>query len=200
MKRILPVMVFLMLTACSAKPAIPAVTLPTASGTMTFSAQTGTARTQSAVFLQTLWADFSQSIPFDVFGGTDNRPVWDAPGDVDLGEVAQLQERYLIPQGYRHRLHSGASVTHLMNPSVLTLVALQLEQPEEAKEFLRAWQRTVQDHVWPCDSPQRLLVASVQEQMVMAYGRSDVMEDLRKSLVKVYPAAQIQCYGSLQVP
>ena len=197
MKRMLPMLLVLLLTACREAPPAPTVTLPTASGTSASTGQTGTTRTDSAAFLQTLWADFEEMVPFEVFGGTGYSPVWGGPGDLDLRRREELKLWYLIPEPYLSELHSGASLVHLMNPSILTLTAVQLKQPEREKDFLRAWQIHLQDYVWPCDSPQRMLIATVDDQMVMAYGRSDVLEDLRRSLVKTFPQTKMQCYGSL---
>lgn len=198
MKRMLPLILVLALTGCRwEKPPAPSETFPTAAGTTLPTEQTGTARTDSAAFLRTVWASFQEMVPFSVFGGSGHNPVWDGPGDLDLAQTGELRDWYMIPEAYLSRLHSGASLVHLMNPSILTLTAVRLQDPQQEKLFLRAWQNQVQEHRWPCDKPHRFLIAAVDRQMVMAYGWSDVMEDLRRNLTKAFPMMQIQYYGAL---
>ncbi len=144
----------------------------------------------SAELLAKIWADFDEDEQFSVYGGTVEHAVDNAPGCLDITDTEELTTKYLLPQDQLKNITAGASLVHLMNNNIFTSGAFALAETADGKAVAKALRDNMQSTEWICGQPDRLHIALVQNQLVMAFGAEEIMEDYTDALKDAFPDAQ----------
>lgn len=152
---------------------------------------TGTADTQSARILEKIWAEYAANERFAVYGGTVENSVMDAPGDLDLTNTDEITTKYLLPEDQLANVKEAASLVHLMNNNIFTGVVFQLQNGADLRAVAKALRGNVQQNRWICGQPDRLLIAEVEGQLLMAYGSKENMNTFHSKLKTAYKDADI---------
>ncbi len=202
---ILALMLTLALTACGGNgdmttPSVTNETNPTETAKPTETsvpptdptdAQVGMANTEAAGILKNIWDSFDEGERFSAYGGTVEHSVENAPGDLDMQNTQELITKYMIPEAQLSNLEEGASLVHLMNSNIFTGGAFLLKTDADAKTVAKALRDNIQATQWICGHPDRLVIAQVQEHLVMAFGEQELMQGFQAKLTQAYADAQV---------
>ena len=146
----------------------------------------------AAVVLGDIWAQYEQQERFSVYGGMMTRPVPDAPGDLDLQHPEAWTVHCRFPTGCLQLAQQGASMTHLLNGSLFTAVAVRVTDPRAQRVLSEDWRYALQHSDWSELPPDRLLLSQVGERyLVMAMGSKEYLRTFRQKLLQAYPSAKI---------
>ena len=144
--------------------------------------------------LETVWNSYAEEEKFSVYGGNpkenweDN--VWDAPGNYDLADE-NMSYNLLIPVDQIPNVDDVASMTHGMMANNFNSAVFHLKAGTDAKAFADSLYQGISGNMWMCGMPDRTIVATLGEYVIMAYGINDAMASFEKHLVEAYPNAEL---------
>lgn len=152
----------------------------------------GTADTESARILKTIWDSYGEDERFAAYGGQVEMAVNDGPGDLDITATEELTTRYLLPQEQLAMVTEGASLVHLMNNNIFTAVVFRMNDGSQMKTVADAWHKAIRDNRWICGQPDRLLLAQVDDNhILMSFGSQDLMNGFEGKLKAAYPDSKM---------
>lgn len=166
-------------------------TAPSSSSTEPADNTAGTADTEAAAILRKIWDAVDEKDRFAAYGGTVEHSVENAPGDLDMTNTEELTAKYMIPEDQLPYLQQGASLVHMMNSNIFTGCAFKLAQGADGKTVAKAIRDHLQKVNWICGQPDRLMIALVQDHLLMAFGKQMLMQGIQSKLTEVYPDAQM---------
>lgn len=192
-----------LLTACAPQAPIPTQTESGAPETQDPTRQTQalpwiTPQTSGGEILLNVWQTYPQENRFSIIGGSMENPAEDTPGDLNMAQPQELADRFLFPEAYLGTVKSGASMVHLMNSTIFTGAIVELAEDAPLQELTKQWEENVQKNFWICGHPDKLLIARVDNHLVMAYGLAENVEIFRETLGKHYAQAQMLVYGAIR--
>lgn len=144
--------------------------------------------------LENIWALYGDDERFSVYGGNpkenyeDN--IWDAPGVYDMADE-NMSYNLLIPADRIGQVDDVASMTHGMMANNFNSAVFHVTAGNDVKAFADALYQSITGNMWICGMPERAVVASIGEYVVMAYGVSDPMASFLTHLAEAYPDATI---------
>ena len=144
--------------------------------------------------LETVWGKYADEEKFSIYGGNpkenfeDN--VWDAPGNYDLTDE-NMTYNLLIPADQIANVDDVASMTHGMMANNFNSAVFHLKAGTDTKAFADSLYQAISGNMWICGMPERVIVATLGDYVVMAYGVSDPMASFEKHLVEAYPNADL---------
>ena len=73
----------------------------------------------------------------------------------------------------------------MMNTNTFSSAVAKLKDPSKAAEFAEAYKTEIQGQHWMCGFPDKVVVISVGDYVVMAYGAEDIIDTLIKACSEV---------------
>ena len=150
--------------------------------------------------LETVWGLYADDEKFSIYGGNprenyeDN--VWDAPGTYNLADE-NMSYNLLIPADQIANVDDVASMTHGMMANNFNSAVFHVTSGTDVKTFADSLFQAISGNMWICGMPERAIVATVGEYVVMAYGVADPMASFEKHLAEAYPDVDIVYNESL---
>ncbi len=131
-------------------------------------------------FYTEVWAAFSEDNKFSCIGG-DVEHSTEGPGQFLLTEENADSFKYLIlvtDELYDMLENDVATLQHMMNTNTFSSAVAKLKDPGKASEFAKAYKTAIQGQQWMCGFPDKVVVISVGDYVVMAYGLEENIENL----------------------
>ena len=131
-------------------------------------------------FYTEVWAAFSEDNKFSCIGG-DVEHSTEGPGQFLLTEENADSFKYLIlvtDELYDMLENDVATLQHMMNTNTFSSAVAKLKDPGKASEFAEAYKTAIQGQQWMCGFPDKVVVISVGDYVVMAYGLEENIENL----------------------
>lgn len=148
----------------------------------------------SAVELYTqIWDTLGEDRQFPAAGG-DAEHEAEAPAKFALTEENKETFEYLLhvtDELYDMLDDDAATLQHMMNTNTFSSAAAKLKDPSAAEEFAEAYKNAVQGQQWMCGFPDKVVVISVDDYVIMAYGYEDIINDLVDACSAVAPGARV---------
>lgn len=150
--------------------------------------------------LETVWGLYAEEEKFSIYGGNpkenyeDN--IWDAPGNYDLADE-NMSFNLLIPADQIPNVDDVASMTHGMMANNFNSAVFHLTAGNDAAAFAEALYQSVSGNMWICGMPERVIVATLGDYVIMAYGVNDAMTSFETHLAEAYPDAKLVYNESL---
>ncbi len=136
---------------------------------------------ESAVaFYTEVWAAFDDDQKFSCVGG-DAQHSTEGPGQFLLTEDNKENFKSLIlvtDELYDMLEDDVATLQHMMNTNTFSSAVARLKDPAKASEFAEAYKTAIQGQHWMCGFPDKVVVISVGNYVVMAYGLEDNIDNL----------------------
>ena len=140
--------------------------------------------------LENVWAKYDDSEKFSIVGGNIEANIMDAPGNYDLTYAENMTWNLLVPADQIENISEAASMIHMMNANTFTCGVFRISNISAA-DFGAAMKDAVLNNQWMCGFPEQLLIASVGEYVVVAFGHGDAINPFKTHLTEAYPMAQI---------
>ena len=146
--------------------------------------------------LNTVWNSYGEDDKFFVMGGDFTNPVDGAPGEFSLEDGETVTAMLLVPAEELANIDGAASIMHAMMQNNFTCGAFHVTG--DAAAFANAMNEAISNNQWMCGMPEKLLVAVVGgEYVVAAYGLADVMDTFQAKLTAAYPKADLKYTASI---
>lgn len=148
----------------------------------------------SVEVLENIWALYGDAEKFSVYGGNpkenfeDN--IWDAPGSYDLADE-NMSFNLLIPAEQIPNVDDVASMTHGMMANNFNSAVFHVKSDADVNAFADSLYQSISGNMWMCGMPERTIVATLGNYVIMAYGVGDSMTSFENHLVEAYPDVEL---------
>lgn len=110
---------------------------------------------------------------------------------VDISDASEMSRQYGYPAAEIAKIDSAASLTHMMNLNTFTAAAYHTVSGTDMAALSESFRNNLQGRQWICGLPDKLIVASVGDYMVSAFGYGDLIDAFVKHLSEAYPNANV---------
>lgn len=149
---------------------------------------------ESAVaFYTEVWAAFGEEQKFPCAGG-DMEHSTEGPGQFLLTEDnadSFKQLLHVTDELYDMLEDDAATLQHMMNTNTFSSAVVRLKDPAKASGFAEAYKTSVQGQQWMCGFPDKVVVISVGDYVVMAYGLEENINNLVAACSEVEPQSTV---------
>lgn len=149
---------------------------------------------ESAVDLYTqIWDTLGEDRQFPAAGG-DAEHEAEVPAKFALTKENKETFEYLLhvtDDLYDMLDDDAATLQHMMNTNTFSSAAVKLKDPSAAEAFAEAYKTAVQEQQWMCGFPDKVVVISVDDYVIMAYGYEDIINDLVDACSVVAPGSRV---------
>ena len=140
--------------------------------------------------LQDVWALFGEDERFFAFGGDGLNMVDGAPGAYTDMEALTVQ--LLVPAEEQANITEIASLFHGMMVNNFTCGAFKLAEGVDAAAFAQTLYNAAKNNQWMCGMPEKVMVAVVDDIVVLVFGLNDVVGTFETKLAKAYTNADVK--------
>ena len=146
--------------------------------------------------LESIWAAYAEDEKFPVIGGsidpeTGNAANMEGPGSYDMAQAENLSNNLLIPAEELDNVDEAATMIHMMNANTFTCGVVHLKDGANAEAFAEAMQAAIQGNQWMCGFPDKLMIGTMGNYVLVAFGVNDAMDPFQEHLGTVYSGIQI---------
>lgn len=149
-----------------------------------------------AELLTTVWSSYGDDEKFPVVGGTigvEEDMVTDAPGKFSVADGAVMDTHLAFPEASADRVDDAASFIHMMNANTFTCGAFHIKDSGDVAGVSAAIKDNVMGRHWMCGFPEKLIIVTVDDYIVSAFGSGDLIDTFRDKLTAAYDSAEIFC-------
>ena len=140
--------------------------------------------------LQDVWALFGENERFFAFGGDGLNMVDGAPGAYTDMEALTVQ--LLVPAEEQANITEIASLFHGMMVNNFTCGAFKLAEGVDAAAFAQTLYNAAKNNQWMCGMPEKVMVAVVDDIVVLVFGLNDVVGTFETKLAEAYTNADVK--------
>lgn len=171
---------------------IPYQTAPVLGGETEPATQpSGDVQASAVTVLENIWAKYGDDEKFAVIGGNMENPVDGAPGNYDMAYAENLSYNLLIPAEQLTSVDEAATMIHMMNANTFTGGVVHLAEGTDVAAFASAMRDAIQGNQWMCGFPETLVIASIGDYVLIAFGVNDAMTPFQTHLAEAYPDANV---------
>ena len=155
---------------------------------------------QSALeIMDKIWASYSDEDKFPIFGGDTSEENLnpEGPGKYSLDDPAVMENALTFPAASIGKIDEAATLVHLMNSNTFTGAAYHLVNGGDADALASELENLITTRVWLCGAPQKLVIARVDNCLVVAYGTDDLVNGFVSHLTAEFDSAEIVCENDL---
>ena len=150
--------------------------------------------------LTTTWANIAEENKFPVMGGDEANINWEGPGSVVLpGAEGNALWNLNIPEDQLANFTEAATMIHAMNTNIFAGCAVKLTEGADKTAVAQAIADGIKGTHFMCGHPERLIVVSLGDYLVVAFGLDGVEEGNAKNITNFLTALQT-AYATAKVP
>lgn len=125
--------------------------------------------------LTAAWAKYPEANKFPVMGGDEANANYEGPGKVELpGAEGNALWNLYVPDDQLANFTDAATMMHAMNANTFTAGALKLAEGADKTAVAKALSDAIMNTHWMCGIPERMIVVSVGNYLVVAFGHDGV--------------------------
>lgn len=145
--------------------------------------------TDALELLTNVWNNYPEDQKFAIAGGMD---TMNAPGKYEVSGNGELMDNMLgFPKDSEALIDDAASMMHMMNANTFTSAAYRLVNADDAADLMLKIKDNIMARQWICGFPDKMLVASVGNYVISAFGKEETMESFKTNLAAVYPDSKV---------
>lgn len=141
--------------------------------------------------LNTVWATYGEDEVFAVAGGDSTNMSFDGPAACDPTNSVDLDTLFGFPVAQIDKIDDAASMMHAMNQNTFTAGVYHLVDAADAQALADEMKTNILGRQWMCGFPETLIIVSVDDYVVSAFGHGDVIETFKNKLTAAYEGATV---------
>lgn len=148
---------------------------------------TAPAYASSLELMEAVWATFPEDDRFPAAGGDEAHDTMDGPGAFDVTAYSDtFQYQILVDENLTDKLTGdAATLIHMMNTNTFCSAAMQLKNAGDASSFAEIYKEIVQGNQWMCGFPDTVVVLSLDNYVLTAYGADDLIQQFKDGAVSL---------------
>lgn len=175
--------------AADPAPSTESATVPAETSTNASAGESGSA----LAVLEQIWAQYDESQQFPAGGGdpSEANSVMDGPGRFSLDDPSLADSVLGMPESAGSDLTDAASLVHMMNANTFTAGAFQAAAPGDAADLAEQLRSNIQTRQWMCGFPEKLLILSMDDCVVSAFGNGEMIELFKTNAMAAFGETKI---------
>lgn len=138
-----------------------------------------------------VWEKYGEEDMFPVSGGDVEHVVDNAAGVFDMSNAEALDNMLAFPADKADMIDSVASAMHSMNANTFTCGIYHVKDSSKVNEVAEAIKSNIDSRQWYCGSPDKLLIATVGDYVVAAFGAEDLMDTFKAKFTETHANAKV---------
>ncbi|MDE5965987.1 MAG: bacteriocin transport accessory protein [Lachnospiraceae bacterium] len=149
--------------------------------------------------LNTVWDSYDEDERFAAAGGdfSEENSNMEGPGTYSIEDAAALDAALGFPAAAIDKIDSAASLMHMMNGNNFTCGIYHVMDAADMADVTSALESNIQSRQWMCGFPEKLLIMTVGEYVVGAFGSEELLGTFQSKLTAAYPNAETVCYDPI---
>ena len=150
------------------------------------------AATGAVAILENVWTSYGDAEKFPIGGGDSSNMTMDVPGAFDATNTEELDVTLGFPAAQAGLIDDAASMMHMMNANNFTCGVYHVTDAANAATLADAIKENIGARQWMCGMPEKLLIATVDGEYVLAaFGLNDVMDGFKEKLTTAYAGTTV---------
>lgn len=141
--------------------------------------------------LNNVWATYGEDEKFYPYGGDSENIVENAPGAFDATKAEELDSTLGFPAAEAGKIDDAASIVHMLNANTFTGGVYHVTNADDVQAVAEALKTNILSRRWMCGFPEKLIVVSVDNYLISAFGNGDVIGTFYTKLTTVYENASL---------
>ncbi len=140
----------------------------------------------SVALLNSVWDTYAEEEKFFVMGGDFSNPVDNAAGAFNLTDVENATATLHIAEDALALVDEAGTMIHGMNANTFTAAAYHVADAKNIEAFVTSLSNSISSTQWMCGFPDTLIIYTVGDYVVAAFGNADAIETFKTKLATVY--------------
>lgn len=143
--------------------------------------------------LNNVWAQYADAEKFAAAGGdaSEENMTMDAPGKFGIEDASMLDVMLALPASAAEKIDDAASLMHMMNANTFTCGAYHAASSEDVSVIVDEIVNNIGGRQWMCGFPEELLVMTVGDYVISAFGAKDLLDVFEANTLKAYDMMQV---------
>ena len=146
----------------------------------------------STTLLSNVFAAYAEDEKFPIGGGAGDAMVMDAPGAMDVADTETLDFMVGLPADSAAMIDDAASALHMMNANTFTAGCYRVTDSANVETVVKSLQENIQNRQWMCGFPEGLVIYTVGNYVVSAFGNQQLLDTFASHLGGVYGEAVVE--------
>lgn len=143
--------------------------------------------------LNTVWDSYGDDEKFPAMGGdfSEENMVDGAPGNYGIQDTAMLDYSLGLPEASASMIDGAASLIHMMNANTFTCGAFHVNSSDNLSAVADSLRENIQQRQWMCGFPDKLIVITVGDYVISAFGNEELIDTLKTRVMSAYESAEL---------
>lgn len=143
--------------------------------------------------LNNVWAGYADAEKFSAAGGdaTEENMTMDGPGKFGVEDAEMLDVMLGLPASAAEKIDDAASLMHMMNANTFTCGAYHAVASADVSAIADEIIANIGVRQWMCGFPEELLVMTVGDYVIAAFGAKDLLDVFEANTLKAYDMMQV---------
>ncbi len=143
----------------------------------------------SLEILNNVWALYADEEKFPAAGGdsSEENMSMEGPGKYSLTESEGFIATMNFPASEIEKIDDAANLIHMMNLNTFTAAAVRVTDEMDLGTVFAVAKENIMNTQWMCGFPEKLVMVSIENYLVYAYGNGELIDNFYAKLGEAYP-------------
>ena len=140
-----------------------------------------------------IWGTYTDDEKFPSGGGDAEHDSDEGPGffDIEKNKESIQVNTHITDELLKTVTNDAATLMHMMNTNTFSSAIFHLKDASTAESFAKEYEKAVQNTRWMCGFPDRVVVVSIDEYVIVAFGRDDLINKFKAKCLAVDNSAKL---------
>ena len=143
--------------------------------------------------MNNVWAQYADDEKFSAAGGdsSEENMTMDGPGKFGVEDKEMLDVMLALPASAGEKIDDAASLMHMMNANTFTSGAYHAASADDVSAIVDEIVNNIGGRQWMCGFPEELLVMTVGDYVISAFGAKDLLDVFEANTLKAYDMMKV---------
>lgn len=140
-----------------------------------------------------IWGSYTDDDKFPVGGGDEDHNSDEGPGAFDIEKNKESIKAYthITDDLLATVKNDAANLIHMMNTNTFSSAIFHLKDASTAEKFAKDYNSAIMGTRWMCGFPERVLVISVDEYVIVAFGFAELTDTFKAKCLAADTSAKL---------
>ena len=140
-----------------------------------------------------IWGSYTDDDKFPVGGGDEDHNSDEGPGafDIEKNKESIKAFTHITDDLLATVKNDAANLIHMMNTNTFSSAIFHLKDAKTAESFAKDYNSAIMGTRWICGSPEKVLVISVDEYVIVAFGYAELTDTFKAKCLAVDTSAKL---------
>lgn len=140
-----------------------------------------------------IWGTYTDEEKFPAGGGDEDHNSDEGPGafDIEKNKESIKAFTHITDDLLATVKNDAANLIHMMNTNTFSSAIFHLKDAKTAESFAKDYNSAIMGTRWMCGFPERVLVISVDEYVIVAFGFAELTDTFKAKCLAVDTSAKL---------